>query len=814
MSMTTSLKSLLVRDFRSIAGEWTIPLDAQVVLVHGQNGAGKTSLLSALELAATGTISYLDRAGDTAYRRHLHHDGRGSGQVSLEAEVDGGRRSGSALVGPRGAECAPLLDVELSEAFSQRCFLSQSTLSRLFELYAPADGREAESPLIGFVKEILGLDALDSLIDGLYATGHITRAEKLSAQWQAARDRVLELEGLRAGARDATKRSAERVQSVRSELASALWPNETQQARALPSLLAAADEALANRGAADSRAERMREALLRLDAVESALRRGDLLSVDPNEPTDELRLNRAQERLLEWQAARALPAFDWYRAAHPDGSTHPELGALLREIALAAEEAVFRVRDSESQLQRVDELLRRKQAAEAKLSELARQQSELAALRDEVKVGSAAGELASVLVDVLDHIVDGICPVCDQAFLGKTSLRDHILAKVNSLNAEAASLVDLERRAASLAGEQRALTQELQEIDELRQRWGDLASAQLAVDHASRELAEIQALRPILQAGQALEVELASAQEAWDTAAKNRALIERCVVDLDEVATAVEVEPPKGLLPQRIAVLRADAQRYNDELAGEQLSLGAIRRLSDELSLALKQADRDESMVTDVDDELELLSRRIEEAKHRKEAASTLRRDAEALRASTAARVFDEQLNGLWARVFRRLVPTEPFIPQFKHPLPGTRQMRIEVETINRHGEQAATPAAMLSQGNLNTAALSLFLALHFAVPAKLPWLVFDDPVQSMDDVHISNFAALIKQVVRRAGRQVIIAVHQKELFEYLALELTPASPGEQQLQIVLDRTYGQSDIRVQRLEFSEDRSLESHSAA
>ena len=50
------LKSLLVRDFRSIAGEWEIPLDAGVVLIHGQNGSGKTSLLSALELAATGKI--------------------------------------------------------------------------------------------------------------------------------------------------------------------------------------------------------------------------------------------------------------------------------------------------------------------------------------------------------------------------------------------------------------------------------------------------------------------------------------------------------------------------------------------------------------------------------------------------------------------------------------------------------------------------------------------------------------------------------------------------------------------------------------
>jgi ABC-type molybdenum transport system ATPase subunit/photorepair protein PhrA len=29
-------------------------------------------------------------------------------------------------------------------------------------------------------------------------------------------------------------------------------------------------------------------------------------------------------------------------------------------------------------------------------------------------------------------------------------------------------------------------------------------------------------------------------------------------------------------------------------------------------------------------------------------------------------------------------------------------------------------------------------------VPKELPWLILDDPVQSMDDVHIAHFAALL----------------------------------------------------------------------
>ena len=37
------LKELDVTNFRSIRGHVHVPLDAKVVLIHGENGAGKTS---------------------------------------------------------------------------------------------------------------------------------------------------------------------------------------------------------------------------------------------------------------------------------------------------------------------------------------------------------------------------------------------------------------------------------------------------------------------------------------------------------------------------------------------------------------------------------------------------------------------------------------------------------------------------------------------------------------------------------------------------------------------------------------------------
>src|SRR5439155_24173367 len=118
--------------------------------------------------------------------------------------------------------------------------------------------------------------------------------------------------------------------------------------------------------------------------------------------------------------------------------------------------------------------------------------------------------------------------------------------------------------------------------------------------------------------------------------------------------------------------------------------------------------------------------------------------------------------------------------PAFASPENSAGSVEAVLETHYRSGGKGGNPRAMLSAGNLNTAALTLFLALHLSVRPVLPWLIIDDPVQSMDDVHIAQFAALLRTLAKEHGRQIIISVHDRPLFDYLALELSPAFPGDQ----------------------------------
>jgi exonuclease SbcC len=134
------------------------------------------------------------------------------------------------------------------------------------------------------------------------------------------------------------------------------------------------------------------------------------------------------------------------------------------------------------------------------------------------------------------------------------------------------------------------------------------------------------------------------------------------------------------------------------------------------------------------------------------------------------------------------LAPHEPFVPAFALPDKENGIVEAVLEIHYRNGGKGGDPRAMLSAGNLNTAALTLFLALHLSVKPSLRCLVIDDPVQSMDEVHIAQFAALLRTLSKQKDRPVIVAVHEKPLFDYLALELSPAFRGDSLITVELNR--------------------------
>src|SRR5680860_981032 len=189
------LRSIFVSDFRRLEGHHTFPLDAPVVLVHGPNGSGKTSILSALELALTGDIRSMRRQ-DPHFTAHLPFHGQEFATVRVDVadDVAANPEPVTMTAGGSRIEGAPALDREAAQFYAERCYLDQVSLGQLLELYQYREGKE-EAALARFVNELLGLEQLDALREGLSDATDLRRLRKLCEPLADAEAAVQSAEG-------------------------------------------------------------------------------------------------------------------------------------------------------------------------------------------------------------------------------------------------------------------------------------------------------------------------------------------------------------------------------------------------------------------------------------------------------------------------------------------------------------------------------------------------------------------------------------------------------------------------------------------
>jgi DNA repair protein SbcC/Rad50 len=78
-----------------------------------------------------------------------------------------------------------------------------------------------------------------------------------------------------------------------------------------------------------------------------------------------------------------------------------------------------------------------------------------------------------------------------------------------------------------------------------------------------------------------------------------------------------------------------------------------------------------------------------------------------------------------------------------------------------------------------------------------------------MDDVHITQFAALLRMLARTQARQIILAVHDRSLFDYLSLELSPAFENDRLITVEISRNLAGDTIATPTvLTFTPDKAI------
>lgn len=788
------LRSISISDFRRLAGHRTLPLDAPIVLMHGANGTGKTSILAALEMGLTGQIRSMRRQ-DPRYTAYLPHIGQDFAtiRVELAEKYAANRDAGPLTVGGSRIEGPAALNETAAAFFSERCYLDQVSLGQLLELYQYSEGKE-ESALSRFVNELLGLEQLDALRAGLDYAGDLRRLKNLSELL------------------DAASKAADRAADVLSTQTTALQKTQSDLTQAKNDLLIALgelglqpptedDQALRELTAATMQAQHLETDKASASSLfqELVALGGRIAAVSDRQST--LRLDAARAALQEAEVAFQA----WQR------DNEPVVRAVQQEAAaleLRTDEGLLNA--AEFELQATERTLDR----QAKLisEELPQAQSEYAtssAGLDELTVALAseqeqAGRLVEGLAAIRASMPDdaNVCPVCERDYgqVSTVHLSTHIDQKLAELTSQGERLMRLR------VDRDAAVAREAQDGARLNQLTSEVLSAERRQQLADRRenlrtirqrLVDIQ---PVVQLGGELRRAYEDARDLTqrlEEAANEVVFISN---ELDRLAGVLDVTiDPTQSIDGRSQTLSSVAAGRLTEIEARTRRVNALRSTQAKFVELQRLLAHSTQTVADAAQKKKHWEDRVAEARRRQAVAKAVHTAAATARSEVVRHVFTDSLNQVWRSVFARLAPREQYIPTFGDP--NTTRTALELKLLTTHvsGEVGGSPQMMLSAGNLNTAALSLFLALHLAVEPTLPCLVFDDPVQAMDEVHVSQFAGLIRVLAKHHKRQVVIAVHERELFEYLSLELSPAYEGDELLTIELGDRADDERERVTR---------------
>lgn len=581
-------------NFRSFKGDVIVPLDADVVLVYGPNGSGKTSLLSAIELGLTGCVPELSKFSADYPRCLLHIRGDSTGSVVVKRAQTGTINEESRVsinsTGP--VKASGILAQADLRFFKERCYLSQSHLGRLLELYQAVDSHSGEQPLVRFVKDLLNLDSLENITDGLFDLGDVRRVVKTSRTFANLRIQKDECDKLKA-AHDAQQRMSAVKSSQSRAAATAVMELAGDPGPQLPWTAAGLAE---RRRILESVAEGTdyQNRISTLKSQIDALGRAKDVLLDSKMVEAESEGEKVSERL---RASKS-------RRDEIESQLKGESDLILAGLT-AINEKVQVVADTGRQLLLLETSLnaivvtaedniRIAQQDQTRLSALQLQQKQLV-----TEMSKGAPRHTDIIQrqrqwqEVLSLLLNGLesdrCPVCDRNYLevGQGSLREHLVGKLESIGGDIEALEAAAKLQAEREAELLKVTQQSRALEarELPRRLADLSSTLAKADELRNRLAATKERRGELANISQSVAGLISELEILQIRRKQRS---DSVKTLDAVADAIE--HPRLLAATNVPVY---IESVLSSLTKRLADLSTRQQSRTQLLTAIQQAERD-----------------------------------------------------------------------------------------------------------------------------------------------------------------------------------------------------------------------------
>ena len=252
----------------------------------------------------------------------------------------------------------------------------------------------------------------------------------------------------------------------------------------------------------------------------------------------------------------------------------------------------------------------------------------------------------------------------------------------------------------------------------------------------------------------------------------------------ETLASAVQ----EGVVRAASAGIELSLGNDNDRLNAQRLAatVDGLRTLwgaAGDLASVLRALPTGEQL-TAAEGEVRRLEILVAEAREQTAAASAREEEARTLqRAATRAAAAVSNAR------FRLLVPLISDIFSRLDPHPVFKDLDFALGVYNERGvaspvvrdtelDVEAEPLTVFSSSQANVAALSVFLSLGWAAGADaMPFVLLDDPLQSLDDVNALGFADLCRHIRRQ--RQLIVSTHDRRLAGLLERKLAPRVAAE-----------------------------------
>lgn len=180
---------------------------------------------------------------------------------------------------------------------------------------------------------------------------------------------------------------------------------------------------------------------------------------------------------------------------------------------------------------------------------------------------------------------------------------------------------------------------------------------------------------------------------------------------------------------------------------------------------------------------LEVIESEVKAAASAHDAARRELTATEGLRVAAAAAVASiferrfEAIDPLMNDIYSRLDP-HPTFTKLDFAIERYRGRGTAMASVtDEDNDVQANPLLVFSAAQANVVVLSAFLALGWAAGRNgLPFVLMDDPLQSLDDVNVLGFSDLVGQL--RAQKQVMLSTHEERFARLLERKLT-MSPTE-----------------------------------